>query len=989
MLIFFKKKCKFATSNVHFSVYYHLFLYTPSCKFLNFKPNINNKKLMKKISTLLMLFCAFVGMAWAGPTDLPTITTDVENPVYYTIYNTRSSQPGGLMYYAGDAVGLKDGCTALSLEDKYKFFFTGTHDAMYIHNAATGKKLASVDSWTEEGTEWAIGVSPKGNGLAIGPKGGLDGNGCINEKNFETDATTSDFTTYSANDDGSVFVAELAANYVFPEAGKFYVIEAPLFFNVQGVNKGLIVNADGSLGWNTIDLTNKNCYWQIEIKDGAVALKNVGTGKYLNGTAMTDAAVYGTIKCLGSNQFNIVVNSTTVHANGHGGGNNASGNIVNYGGAIGSASAWSFVEKADPNAVQEVTVKYSFTYNGETKATQEVKTLVGEKWPAVTLPYGVSGDQPEGVIAASDVVEGVAAKTIEVAYNLPFVAAADNKSITKWYYIQMHSNSAYTKYLQSAEGYIEWADASVDANEIDSYTWAFVGDPFDGYKMVNYAAGTDKAVNADPVTDPNNKVIPSVGDFATATKWQIKSSSTNKEAQYFCFQYPNSDQYMNAQNGKVQYWSSADNGSTMWVTERDLSGATELQAVIDQVEAFVAAGVNAATTVGYITAESVAAVSEALAAAKKAVEDKAGCIAAQADLQAAVAAVKTIQPEEGKFYVIASAMPETDGRSGQKMYVNNDGNMQFQTEDAFANVFQFVNAGEGKFYLLSVENGAYLNTAVGHAGGQLSANAFETSEAKSLTIANMGRANVVSLIPEGGAMMHAQASGSSVVGWNNTDNAGASAWTIQEVKIEDYAHTVNVAGWATLYLGFNATIPADVKAFVVSEIGDDAKLTEVVGVLPKNEAVLLYAANGAYDFCYTDETPATINTNLLKGTVYNTNIAENAYVLGNTDGVVAFYTATLDVNTDTSNDETVTEGEESTTIPTYEAFKNNAFEAYLPKPENASDVLYINFNDVTAIKSILSGFETNAPIYDLSGRRVMNAVKGGIYIQNGKKFIVK
>lgn len=29
----------------------------------------------------------------------------------------------------------------------------------------------------------------------------------------------------------------------------------------------------------------------------------------------------------------------------------------------------------------------------------------------------------------------------------------------------------------------------------------------------------------------------------------------------------------------------------------------------------------------------------------------------------------------------------------------------------------------------------------------------------------------------------------------------------------------------------------------------------------------------------------------------------------------------------------------------------------------------------------------NAPIYDLSGRRVANAVKGGVYIQNGKKFV--
>lgn len=54
--------------------------------------------------------------------------------------------------------------------------------------------------------------------------------------------------------------------------------------------------------------------------------------------------------------------------------------------------------------------------------------------------------------------------------------------------------------------------------------------------------------------------------------------------------------------------------------------------------------------------------------------------------------------------------------------------------------------------------------------------------------------------------------------------------------------------------------------------------------------------------------------------------------------------------------------------------------------------LRLNFED-----SVVSGIDAieanqalhNAPIFDLSGRRVMNTVKGGLYIQNGRKFIVK
>jgi hypothetical protein len=69
---------------------------------------------------------------------------------------------------------------------------------------------------------------------------------------------------------------------------------------------------------------------------------------------------------------------------------------------------------------------------------------------------------------------------------------------------------------------------------------------------------------------------------------------------------------------------------------------------------------------------------------------------------------------------------------------------------------------------------------------------------------------------------------------------------------------------------------------------------------------------------------------------------------------------------------------------------NNGFKAYLPKT-GVAPTLRFNFGgNTTEIESVLNnGVDANAPIYDLSGRRVNNAVKGGIYIKNGKKFIVK
>lgn len=47
------------------------------------------------------------------------------------------------------------------------------------------------------------------------------------------------------------------------------------------------------------------------------------------------------------------------------------------------------------------------------------------------------------------------------------------------------------------------------------------------------------------------------------------------------------------------------------------------------------------------------------------------------------------------------------------------------------------------------------------------------------------------------------------------------------------------------------------------------------------------------------------------------------------------------------------------------------------------------FGETTDLNSSVTIVNPDAPIYDLSGRRVMQTVKGGVYIQNGKKFIVK
>ncbi len=75
------------------------------------------------------------------------------------------------------------------------------------------------------------------------------------------------------------------------------------------------------------------------------------------------------------------------------------------------------------------------------------------------------------------------------------------------------------------------------------------------------------------------------------------------------------------------------------------------------------------------------------------------------------------------------------------------------------------------------------------------------------------------------------------------------------------------------------------------------------------------------------------------------------------------------------------------------AFENPANKAYLklPKTLAASTKRFLLEGSTTGIDAIDNGLLTmdNETIYDLSGRKVLAPAKGGVYIKNGKKFMVK
>jgi glucuronoarabinoxylan endo-1,4-beta-xylanase len=198
-----------------------------------------------------------------------------------------------------------------------------------------------------------------------------------------------------------------------------------------------------------------------------------------------------------------------------------------------------------------------------------------------------------------------------------------------------------------------------------------------------------------------------------------------------------------------------------------------------------------------------------------------------------------------------------------------------------------------------------------------------------------------------------------------------------EVK-KSHTLTVGSAGYATLFLDYNAAIPENLEAYTVTEVNDGyAKLNLVEGVLPANTGVIVKASADNYSFDASTEKPTAVTGNLLMGSVGDEYVEGAAYVLGILEGNVGLYSAKLNKN--------ATGGDGNT------HFLNNAYKAYLPASALTSNANMLRFDfsgETTGVEEV-EVESTAKTIYDLSGRKVSSMSAPGLYIVNGKKVLVK
>lgn len=208
-------------------------------------------------------------------------------------------------------------------------------------------------------------------------------------------------------------------------------------------------------------------------------------------------------------------------------------------------------------------------------------------------------------------------------------------------------------------------------------------------------------------------------------------------------------------------------------------------------------------------------------------------------------------------------------------------------------------------------------------------------------------------------------------GWNSMNRS--CYYQFEEVE---YPNTITfhdatgingVSHIATFSAPFATIIPEGVKAYYVSAKGTEATMTAIEAeAIPANQGVILTSESGAAATMVpaASETAATITGNQLghSAGAAKSLTAGDGYILGNGSEGTAFYpckAGSLPIN-----------------------------KAYL-LGNGESSAIVMNFgNAVTGINTIAAPASAKAPIFDLSGRRVVKATKG-LYIQNGKKVIVK
>lgn len=548
--------------------------------------------------------------------------------------------------------------------------------------------------------------------------------------------------------------------------------------------------------------------------------------------------------------------------------------------------------------------------------------------------------------------------------------------------------------------------------------------------------GDGKVLAADDTSNGHTKVWAAEEDTKNYDEWTFVSRANG----YYNIEVHDRSNYFSNNGGtdyKMGFWSKdpdTDDGSLFKFVEATFENDNARYYQLSDFEntlEYQTSVTPEGTTVGTFTNGN--AYNTAYTTASTLIEagntsDAAACKDAYTALRAADADLEQNLPEEGKIYRIYITPGYTaSDRTGASMRIDDNGKLYCDTYDE-SNArfyFTFEYDDDGNLYMKNLHSATYLDEALNSTDNnnvQVGADAEDIANAKKIAINTLGKSGdavVVGIVPDGGDMLNCAGKPGNVVAYDNETVDKASAWVIEEVEPttleEKVKHTISLApnttgddqttGYSTLNLGYPVTVPAGVKAYIVTNsaiVDNTIELYEYASegaTIPANFPVILRGSTetvATREFQFKNSSVAAVDnvTNLLGGTNYTTyesclnengENVYNIYMLTRSGGIVAMrwayenYDANLNYTGKNDDGGYV---------------KCAANKVYLKlggtSAANLSDTYYFSlFSGTTDIDKIES--EENpldGTIYDLQGRKIDEVKTPGFYIVNGKKMYV-
>ena len=596
--------------------------------------------------------------------------------------------------------------------------------------------------------------------------------------------------------------------------------------------------------------------------------------------------------------------------------------------------------------VETTTITYHVKYNGTEVASTTATAVVDDPTPLTKIPSAITrdfvtltGDDTHNIVANDEI-------DLTATWTGPFEITDDYAS-AHWYDMAIRSNWYVTSDNTDTDGALKTVEANALGLGEDAYQWAFVGDPYH-LKLYNKAKGDSKVY---AWTSNANASIPEFVDAASGNVWCVKQSTAPGAAYANAFQLTIPDygyqvNQFGGAGGSLKIWADTrtyDPGSALKAFDVPTNYATFLN---EEVTPYMGSGYfyftdAVKTAMGWDPSYTTS------------------CTLQQyKDMRDALAAIDKSNLDNYNLPPTGYYLIQSNNYSGKYMAYKDFGGaakLGTVTDATSPAAIVKLTAKDGHKYTISVA-GKYVPTPatsvkIGLVDSPVEFNIYAGS-------------GIVAFEADGSdrAIHCADSQEYFNVGWGQ--NAAASKWSVTNATSVQIA--ISAAGYATTYLPFAVTIPSGVKAYAVSSIsGGLLNLTEIETTIPEGTPVILEGAANTYTFDITTGGSYT-GDNQLTGTYLQMAAPNGSYILQKHDEKVGFYR--VDTSSATPN------------IP--------ANRAYLPDGSAGVKAFFFGEDDADAIKSVFDGV-AHGDIYDLNGRKVSRMQKGGVYVVNGKKVIVK